>query len=593
MPRPTTISVYERFLGLNSGEATEIGEFQASTLQNFYIANEAQELVRRNGTSPTIDSLGAGNLDMLRWVRINGVEWLMGSYGGHVLNLQGDPPYFVPGCLNRLTSGRDASSAFINNELIIGDGLAQNVRFDGETVAQVMLGQPASGTTLAEFGALFDGLAGTYSYRFAFLSADGRSSQASVATSGVTVVAASGITLTGIPTCSELDCTGVEVYRTINGGTQYYLVATLANGTTTYVDTVLDTAVDTSLVLDEVAVRFPPCQILVNFQERLAGILSDSSEGDNQTLYVSNYQEPEYCPLIAPLDGVDNPVFGARFPLPDAPVGLANLGNVLIVFLRGSAYRLIGQDPNNWDLHKWHDHGTVAHRSIQTYKNMMLWLGPDGVYSMEGSAAGVTTRRISDDITSSLEEITATDMGLAHAFVWDDKYFLCFPSAAFYFDLKYRVWGEHTGWLWRASTVTQNTGSAKERIYAALYGEAQVWQLEIGSTDDEAPILAVWASKDKNLGQYGRDKRVHRVLATFKTGTGEASGLLYRGAGELIQVIEQDLSSVKRTGSAISIMDKRAVSAARDEYFRLEIRTATEDDVFRILQAGFTWSLAT
>lgn len=594
MPRPTQEIHYEQFLGLNDGEPTEIRDFQASVFQNLYIMTDAQELVRRGGTSPLDDALSPDvNFDLLHWVSISGTAYLVVVHDTHVKNLLADAPHFIVGGFGRLSVGRDSNTAFVNNTLIIGDGTSQNVRFNGTNVRQVMPSQPASGTNLAGTGS--GSFSGTYSYRITFLSFDGNHSQPSVATSGITVTSVSGITLSSLPIApAGEDCVGRGIWRNLDGGGVYYLVGTINDNTaTTFMDDVLDDDVDTTTPLDTFAVRFPPCQVLVNFGERLAGIRCDTSEGDNRTLFVSNYEQPWYCPQISPLDGVDDPTLGARFPLSDAGIGLAALGNVLVVFMRGQAWRLIGNEPNNWDFHKWLDHGCVAHRTIQTYKNLMIWLSGDGVYATEGLGQAIATKRISDDIEDSLNAVPVSGTALAHAFIWDDKYFLCFPSAAFYYDLKYRVWGELTGWAWRDSTVTQNTGSAREVIYAALYGSAQAWELETGTDDDGEEIPVVWASKDRDMKLFGREKRLHRVVIVFKTGTGTATIKLYRGAGELIQTITHDLSTVKRTGAIISILDKRAVPSARDEFFRLRIETDTTSDEFRILRAGMTYTVAT
>jgi hypothetical protein len=263
-----------------------------------------------------------------------------------------------------------------------------------------------------------------------------------------------------------------------------------------------------------------------------------------------------------------------------------------VIWTRGAAYRLIGDSPQNWSFHKWLDHGCVAHRTVCSHKNFLIWLGPDGVYAAEGSGSAVAVQRISEPIRNAMEAMTAANQANAHAFVWNDRYYLCFPTVAYYFDLRYRAWGKLTSWLWRDSTVSQNTGAAVEMVYGAQYGVARAWQLETGTSDNGTAIAVRWVSRDKDMGQFARDKRIHRVIAAFKASTGTVTVTLYRGAGESIQTFSHDLATVRRTGANISILDDRANEYARDEYFRMEVSSSTTGE-FRMLQAGTHYTLAT
>ena len=123
-------------------------------------------------------------------------------------------------------------------------------------------------------------------------------------------------------------------------------------------------------------------------------------------------------------------------------------------------------------LDEFTSHGCVAHRTIKSAMGLLLWLGPDGVYAWDGTREA----RISDDQRATIDAMTAAEMAAAFAFVWEGKYFLCWPTGAIVFDLVHRLWTTNTNWLFACGDVSDHTGSAKEKIYAAAYGSARVHQ---------------------------------------------------------------------------------------------------------------------
>lgn len=593
MPYPATPSYYEKFLGLNDGTTTELGEFEAARLENLYVWNRGDELRRRNGTSIFIDDLPIDQLDYLSWNRLETTNFLLGVCNTNVLNFLTPSPYTMTGGNGRFTVGQECEGAQINNKVYIGNGLDPNVRVNisGE-VDQSIPEQP----TNTNMTAIISGagvLTGQYNYQVTFFSADGIDSQPGLVPALV-ATASNAVQLQLIPIAdSGSDSQGRRIWRTIQGGTQYYLLTTISDNTTVdFYDNIADVDVDTTIVLDETVVGFPPCKYLANFQDRLVGMFCATSEGDRKTLYISDYQIPEICRIIAPLDEVDDPSFGMRIPVPDEGTGLVVLGNVLLIFCRGSAYRLIGDNPNNWSFDKWIDIGCMSHRSLQVYRNLLFWMGPDGIYMGEGQGSNIQVTRISDPIREELNAMTADGFVNSTGFVWDNRYYICFEDVAFYYDTVFRVWGKLTNWTWGRTTVSRNTGLAKELIYAGKIAVGEIWQLETGSDDDGDVIPTVWRSKTKDMGQFGRQKRMHKVLVSWKSTSGTATVTLYRGAGELIQTFTKDIGIPDRTGGEIASLDSRCGENARDELFAIQIECETEED-YRLTQAGWLWTLST
>lgn len=583
MARPTTPSYVELFGGLNQESGSEIGQNEARELINLYIENRGQELQRRKGTAILRDWDEDGIINGLEWVRIDTTDYLIAALNGDLYDAFAGTDV-VSGGADRFPSWSTVNGAVINKHLYLGNGVDPNVRWDGTSIKQVTPSAVASGM-VAVTGNVAT-LSGTFQYKVTFLSADGIDGEPSEAVSVVTT--SHSVSLSAIPTASgSEDITGRRIWRTTANGATFYLLTTIAdNTTTTYTDTTEDADLDLTTELDTSAVAFPPCRYLVNHQERLVGAGSD---GDEQTVFISNYQVPELCPLVAPLDEVDDPVFGGRIPVEDTVTGLASFGNVLLVFTAGGCWRLTGDNPNNWSFDRWIDNGCLAHRSIASHRNMLIWLGSDGVYLAEGWGQ---VSHVSDPIREDLGEHLPTYLAQAHGFIWKERYYLCSVNFAFYFDLRYRVWGELENWSWWVSTVSRSTPDERERIFATDDLTEQVWELETGTDDDGEEISVRWESKDKDMGHFGRDKRIHRVIVAFKAGTGEATVELYR-SGELLDTFTHDLATVRRTGSEISVLDDRASEGARDEYFRLSVTADSSSEDFRILRAGLHYTLCT
>lgn len=373
----------------------------------------------------------------------------------------------------------------------------------------------------------------------------------------------------------------------------YTLVATLSDNTTTsYLDNIADA--DTTTELVEGNTRFPPCRYLIEHQNRMIGAHSEElNVGDLQTVYISNVREPYYCPESPDLE---DPNQGTRAALQGRAageiMGLCSHGGVVAVFTGATGHLLLGVEPNDFRLQKFCDHGTVAHRTVVSVRSLLLWLAPDGVYQWDGQ----NTIRISDDVRATLEALSATELAKAHALVWQDRYYLFWPTGALWYDLNYRIWGKLTNNLWRTSAVTVYTTATLQRIYASRYGYARVYQLETGATDAipsaATAITTTWASRDWDCGMACRDKRVHYIEAKFKKGTGTATITLYIGTGESVQTVSQNIATVDNASDTVCRSLTGANDYARDEHFKMKIECSTTASEYEILAAGLQWTLA-
>ncbi len=592
MPRPTTLLTWRDFEGEFDGVPIEAGQYQASLLQNLYKKQGA--LVRRAGISP----LGSAalspdqDLDSLDWLKIGSTEYLLAAHNGLLTDwLHATPGTTVTNSTGKFTSGLEVNGAWIDAHFILGDGTNPLIRFNGTRVDQLMPHVAPGTPTTADNGA--GNLTGTYTWKIVWLSADGEESEMSPASasSGSITARQRRITRPTAP-ASSTDWSGWSVYRTANGGTTYKFVGTVASTvTTTFDDNVADTALGAEL--DTTMVAFPSCRYLIAHQNRLVGAGSAVANENDRTVYISNQGEPWACPTLPDLE---DPLQGTRITLqgPGAGkiTGLQGHGDKVAVFTGGAAFLLTTSDQLlDYSLHRFSNHGCVAHRTIVSVKDMLIWLAPDGVY-MAREGAGVS--RISDDIQTTVQAISTSDMAKANAFVYNDRYYLCWPSGARWYDLRYGIWGRLTNWTWRASTTTEFSSTASERIYGARASSARVWQMETGTTDNGTAITATWASKDFDCGIPFREKRLHRVGAKWKTATGTATVNLYRGTGTTVeQTATQNLATVLQTGATISVMAQHCEEVLRDEFFRIEVTYAGAASEYMICEVVCEWTDAT
>ncbi|MGH7474197.1 MAG: hypothetical protein ACREJW_09660, partial [Candidatus Methylomirabilales bacterium] len=394
-PRGLASLKVAQFLGEWDGASTEGQPLQAVEIRNLYL--EPGSLKRRRGTTKVgfTDLSPAQGQDGLDWAKIAATEYLLAYHNGRVTEwLGGVPGAEVTNSAGKLTSGADANAAWVDAKVYVGDGVKQDIRFNGSRVDQAMTDTPGSAPSLAA-GAPGNPN-GTYRYRITFMSADGVHSEPGPVSVDITVVSLR-VELSSVPTCpAGQDCSGRGIWRNKNGGTDLFLVGTIPNNTaTTFSDNIADADLVTLIVLNNT--RFPPTRYLAAHQNRLVGAHCETAEGDLRTVYVSNAHEPYFCPVLPDLE---NPDQGTRITLQDPNAGeitgLHSHGDRVMVFTATAAYVLITTDQLlDWVLHRFSNHGCVAHRTIASTLDVAIWLGTDGVYMAQ---EGQGVRLISDDI---------------------------------------------------------------------------------------------------------------------------------------------------------------------------------------------------
>jgi len=483
---------------------------------------------------------------------------------------------------SRPDSSSNANTLTSNNGVTNADGVGELVPI----VQQAMVGPPLTACVAAADGAGIGN--GDYTFKIAFLAANGYLSEASPASNQVTLTAQKA-DLSSIPVSSEPGVTARYVFAFGGPLDDYFLVDIITNNTATTRTVNLETIINPFSPLQVGNTRFPPCRYLVANQSRMYGAWCATSEGDKSTVYISNYNQPWYSPAAPDLTVSAN---GTRATLQGLAAGeitgLCPHGDFVVVFTGGAGYWVIGTAAADFRTQLFSNHGCVAHRTIQSVRHLLLWLSADGVYMYDGRAV----ERISEDVRETIAATSADDMAKAHSFVFYDRYYLMWPGHCLWLDLLTRKWGTNTAWDWRCSTVSTYTSSQQQRLYGAQTGHARAWQLETGTTDNGTAITAEWSSRDWDMGLPAHEKRVHLVEVKWKKATGTAVVTLYNGTGNEIQSEIMDLASTDYATGEIIRMLASANEMARDEHFRLKIVYAGADADYELLDAGLQWTLA-
>jgi hypothetical protein len=332
-----------------------------------------------------------------------------------------------------LTAGRQYSMATDLQWLFLTNGLDTPLKVDlNLTVTYWGIVEPVTGPVAIVAGTAST-MVGTYEYTTTFGNASQESSQADANSNAVTVNNM-GISLTNIPVSTDPQVTQVNIYRIGGSLGQWRLVATLANGTTTYTDTMADSALGHILTV----FRDPPPAFtaIANHQERIFGF---GTPADPSIVYYSNYEEPWG------FNSDTGTMTAGENSLNDSAVGLASTGAVLSLMKTDSQYAVFGDTDSNFSVSRISDIGCTGLRSIWQGNGNCGWLSNQGCYIWNGS--GPPTN-FSDgnfqqsNIHSFLATLGVADTLACTGFFFDRMIHYSFPTLnkTYLFDTRTNGW---------------------------------------------------------------------------------------------------------------------------------------------------------
>ena len=227
------------------------------------------------------------------------------------------------------------------------------------------------------------GVVSTRSYIYTFVSAygeEGSPSNAATATGGDGTWVISGFDTT-VPNTANRNITTVRIYRTVTGATsaEYYWVADIALGTTSYNDTALDQYVALNFTIPSLT-WLPPPPTLLGLVAHPGGFLVGFSGRD---LYLSHPYQPHAWP-VEYIQTCQTEI-----------AGVAIFGNVIIVMTTSHPYYAEGMDPRNITLQKLDSiDPCISRRSIATTVDGVYYSSPQGIIRHTGGSTELVTRQL-------------------------------------------------------------------------------------------------------------------------------------------------------------------------------------------------------
>jgi len=446
------------------------------------------------------------------------------------------------------------------NHFYMGNGTDPIQVYDGTNVWDIGYTKPASAPTASDGGA-GSMSAGTYKYKVTFYYADGESNPCD-SYAEVTIADSHQVSLSDIPTGNSR-VTQRKIYRTTAGGTTYKLLTTISdNTTTTYTDNTPDSGLGADMDTDNDAP--PACKYIVNHKGRL-WLAGDSNNPSR--LYYSKSLHPESFPSTYYWDiGRDDG---------DEITGIfVNLG-ALIIFKKYSTWVLTGDTPTgaNADMVKEKVNPTIGCISAKTAVhagNDMFFLTPNlGVHRLHRIILAETesfdAEALTEKIQPTIDGLNKDRLIYAHGVSYNHKYYLFvpngtsnYPDIALVLDLRDMHPDREETIAWTIYDNMEFTSSCwyldseGEHIYVGSDSTGYTYELESGTNDDGASIVAYATTKYFDMGSFIYPK-ILRILAVH----GRASEdyeftirqfVLYKG-------VENQYTTTFRGGGVVSSSD--------------------------------------
>lgn len=279
-----------------------------------------------------------------------------------------------------------------------------------------------------------------------------------------------------------------KIYRLNPGSTTYNFVATVAIGTTTYVDGNSDAVVNAGASAPTSGENDVPnsANIMAEWQGRV--VLNDLVN-PNQ-IQVSNAnsisQFSSFTLPTAAADGLRVKVGGRG---QGQVTGLANLGSYLAVFTRETPFLLMGDDSTQFVLRQVQSsQGCQNPYTVQAVVGgRVLYLSNDGLYMLDGNFSPAKISEEVDDLFRGFKDVAQVGeptaagrpasiqvsdaiFNNARSFVADNRYYLSIGNKTLCYDLLSGGWGDTKwGYVKTASRYlsqhTLLTGSAPETVF--------------------------------------------------------------------------------------------------------------------------------
>ena len=389
-------------------------------------------------------------------------------------------------------------------------------KYNGTYVRTVGITVPGAPT----FNARIDGslTVGTYYFKYTFVDEDGFESNGGTASAAMTAEATpnDGITI-NIAASTDDKVTKRRIYRTEADNTAYYYDGEVADNTTlTYNSTISDAEliVRTALHTDHTTPTLT-AHLITSRRSRL--VLAQAENIFLSKLISSEY---EYFPstLYFPT-GNRQKITGLKEQLVTLPA-----------FTDDSLERLTGFDSNNFQLmNTFSNEGCMSIRSLANCKNLLVYLGYDGIYYFDGEAGKKLDKKLSRYV---MDNMNYTYINLSCGTFYKDVYYLTYPKGAstvpnetVYFDFDTKTSGVFN--LGFSCYSVWDKGGDTYSLKGGSNTEGRVYSVFDGLDDDGSAITCYDDVQGIDLGIPDIYKKWYSMYIKVKTTTGTAMRLYY------------------------------------------------------------------
>ncbi len=410
-------------------------------------------------------------------------------------------------------------------------------KYNGTYVRIVGITPPIAST----FNSNVDGAltAGDYYYKITYIDEDAFESDGGTASAAMTAGAnPNDGNKINIPVSSDDKVTKRRIYRTPVGGAStgnYYYDGEVADNTTTTYDSII---ADTVLVLKTLLHTnhtIPPTTPHLITKRRSRIVLA---EDENTIVSEKSSVGDEYFPSELYFStGNKQKVTGLMEQLITLPV-----------FTDDSLERLTGFVTDTFQFKNvFSNEGCIATRSLTNCKNLLVYLGYDGIYYFDGVTGKKLDYKLSKYI---MDNINPTYQHLSCGTYFENKYLLTYPKGAstvpnetVYYDFNSKTTGVFNFGFSCYSIWDKGTDGYKLKGGSNTIG--RVYSIFDGTEDDGAAVTCYDDVDPIDLGMPDRYKKWYAIYIKVKSTTGTALRMYYTLDDNTETYVDETLTASK------------------------------------------------
>jgi hypothetical protein len=196
-------------------------------------------------------------------------------------------------------------------------------------------------------------------------------------------------------------------------------------------------------------------------------------------------------------------------------VGIAKLGQTLMIAKDNGWYRLWGNSTDTWELKPVLGlPGCIAPRSLVKAIGGLIWFASEGLYYYDGANMKDLS---SESVRPIAKDILGADLQLVCGIYYDAKYLLSYPANEAYnntivvYDFRTGGWYKLTNWK-LSSFMWWSGGNDNGELYGGSASDGFLHKLFFGYTDNGVAIPVTIETKHIDGGSPGNVKQWNNII---------------------------------------------------------------------------------